>query len=281
MSADFNQLNLESARMGLFEAGHARLGREWAYKRLSSPFSRIYLIEEGAAVIRHSGQEHHLTAGDLHLVPCHVTADYSCPESQSQYFAGFTIKLETGSDLFAVRRCDPTLQAEEIHYAVFRRLAKLIELPTGRFGRLSNVQLPPAVEMEARGLVMQLAAAFLATAHEPTEEALEKEGRFTPILQFVDENLRRDIALETLADLAGLTPTYFSDLFFKTLGVRPVDFINRRRMERAQLLLASTDLTVQQIAGEVGINSAAYFSRIFHRVAGMSPGRYRRLLLGD
>lgn len=280
MSANTNQVSVESIRIGLHESGYTRLGREWNYKRLSSPFSRIYLIEEGEAVIRHSGQIHHLKAGTLHLVPCHVTADYSCPESHTQYFAGFTMKLESGSDLFAVRRCDPTLPATENHVSIFRRICELIQPMTGRFGRLSNVQLPLAHAVEIRGLVMQLAAAFLETVHEPTDAELELEGRFTPILQFIDENLRRDIALETLAELAGLTPSYFSDLFHNTLGVRPVEFINRRRIERAQLMLASSDRNIQEIADAVGINSATYFSRLFHRVTGMSPSRYRRLLLG-
>lgn len=270
---------IESVRTGLYEVGHCRLSRNWNYKRLSSPFSRIYLIEEGEAVIRHSGHTHRLRAGDLHLIPCHVTTDYQCPDSHTQYFVGFTMKRETGTDLFGINRCEPTIAAQETHYAIFRRLVELTEQLTNRFDRLNHVELPVAVDIETRGLVMQLAAAFLQTANAPSADELEREGRFAPVLQFVDENLQRDITLETLAELAGLTPTYFSDLFFKTLGVRPVEFINRRRIERSQLLLGSTDLSVQEIADAVGINSAAYFSRLFHRVAGTSPSRYRKLLL--
>ncbi len=278
MGAGIRQLNVESIRLGLFEAGHVRLTREWNYKRVSSPFSRIYLVEEGEALIRHSGLEHRLKAGDLHLIPCHVTADYRCPSAHSQYFVGFTMRLETGNDLFAIRRCDPTLRATAEHLALFTRLAEIVQPLTGRYGRLANVRFTLAQEVELRGLVLQLAAAFLETIHEPSAIELEREGRFAPILQFIDENLQRDMALETLADLAGLTPAYFSDLFCKTLGVRPVEFINRRRIERAQLLLGSTDLTVQEIANAVGIHSTSYLSRLFHRIAGISPTRYRRLL---
>ncbi|VGO18201.1 AraC family transcriptional regulator [Pontiella sulfatireligans] len=270
---------IESVRMRLIEAGHCRLSSNWNYKRLSSPFSRIYLIEEGEAVLRHSGQTHHLKAGDLHLVPCHVTADYQCPESHTQYFVGLTMTLATGTDLFGIHRCEPTLPAEKVHYEIFKRLVDLIQPLTGKFGRLASVNLPMFVELEARGLAMQLAASFLKHANEAVEVALEKDRRFAPILQFVDENLQRDIALETLAGLAGLTPTYFSDLFFKTQGVRPVEFINRRRIERAQLLLGSTDLTIQEIASAVGINSPAYFSRLFNRISGVPARRYRKLLL--
>lgn len=275
-----SRLKIETIRLGLFEAGYARVSREWNYKRLSSPFSRIYLIEQGEAVIRHSGQEHRLKAGDFHLVPCFVTADYSCPQSHAQFFAGFTMKLETGADLFAVRRCQPTLHADGQHRTAFERLTELAAPYSGPFGRLSGIEMPPGVDLEARGLVMQLAAVFLSTAKQPTDGEWESEGRFFPVLQFIEENFRMNISLDTLASLSGLTPTYFSDLFEQVIGVRPVEFINRRRIERAQLLLASTRLTVQEIADQVGINSPAYFSRLFRRIAGISPRRYRKLLLG-
>ncbi|MDF7822392.1 AraC family transcriptional regulator [Pontiellaceae bacterium B12227] len=272
------QLHVESLRLSIYEAGYSRLSREWNYPRLSSPFSRIYLIEEGEAVIRHSGKEHRLTAGDLHLVPCYVTADYRCPEVHAQFFAGFTLRTETGSDLFSLLRCHSTLAASEVNYTQFRRLIELLEPLAKSYGRLSGVEVPLAVNIEARGIVLQLASAFLRSVHEPSEEGIGLEGRFAPILQYINENLRREISLETLAELAGLTPTYFSDLFFKVMDVRPVEFINRKRIERAQLLLGSTDLNIQEVASEVGINSSAYFSRLFNRITGTSPRYYRKML---
>lgn len=272
------QLHVESLRLSMYEAGHFRLSKEWNYPRVSSPFSRIYLIEEGETVIRHSGKEHHLKAGDLHLVPCYVMADYRCPDFHAQYFTGFTLRTETGSDIFSLRRCDSTLAASEDNYRQFRRLIELLEPLTKQYGRLSGVEVPLAINIEARGLALQLASAFLYTVHEPSEEDMEREGRFAPVLQYVDENLRREIALETLAELVGLSPTYFSDLFYKVMDVRPVEFMNRKRIERAQLLLGSTELTIQEIAAEVGINSSAYFSRLFHRITGSSPRHYRSML---
>ncbi len=270
---------IDTLRINLFEAGHCKLNRSWNYKRLASPFSRIYLIEEGEAVVRHSGETHTLHAGDLHLVPCYVTADYSCPNFHTQYYVGFAMRLDTGIDLFSANRCELTLKADDFHYRIFRQMTDLLTPFADEHGRLLHAEIPLATAIESRGLLLQIASTFLKQAIEPTELEKERLGRFAPVLQFIEENIRRDISLETLAELSGLTPTYFSDLFFKTLGCRPVEFMNRRRIERAQLLLSSTDLTVQEISYEVGINSAAYFSRLFHKVAGVPPRRYRKLLL--
>ncbi|QBG46824.1 AraC family transcriptional regulator [Verrucomicrobia bacterium S94] len=271
-------LHIESLRLSLFEAGCSRLSREWNYPRVSSPFSRIFLITEGEAVIRHSGREHRLQAGDLHLVPCFVTADYFCPESHIQYFVGFTLRTGTGTDLFSLRSCKPTLQASGHHVLLFQRLIELLEPHTEPYGRLANAAVPLAVNIESRGIVLQIASSFLQYSHKPTLMEKEQEGRFAPVLQYIDENMQRDIPLETLADLTGLTPTYFSDLFFRIMNVRPVEFINRKRIERAQLMLGSTDLTIQEIAADCGIHSSAYFSRLFSKITGVSPRSYRKML---
>lgn len=238
-----------------------------------SPFSRIYLIDDGEAIVRYSGKEFRLTPGMLHLIPCHVHFELSCPAIHCQFHVGFIARLVTGVDLFDLYRCEPILQASADDYKTFKRLCALYEPASDPFGRLSQA-LPVSETVEARGLLMQLMVRFLRTASEPEPE----DGRFSPVLTYIDENLHRDITLQNLADLIGLVPTYFSDLFHKTVGVRPMELLNRRRIERAQLLLASTNLPIQEVADQVGVRSPEYFSRLFRRFSGVSPRHYRRLL---
>lgn len=239
-----------------------------------SPFSRIYLIDSGEAIVRYSGQEFRLTSGMLHLIPCHVPFDLSCPKEHCQFHVGFTARLVTGVDLFDLYRCDPVLQATEQDYNVFRRLCMIQEPVSDRFGRAVH-SLPVADAVEQRGLLAHLMVRFLSTANDPKST----DDRFASVLTYIDENLHQDITLQNMADLTGLVPTYFSDLFHKMMGVRPIELLNRRRIERAQLLLDTTNLTIQEISEQVGIRSPEYFSRLFRRLSGMSPRRYRKLLL--
>ncbi|MGD1946437.1 MAG: helix-turn-helix domain-containing protein [Croceivirga sp.] len=59
-------------------------------------------------------------------------------------------------------------------------------------------------------------------------------------------------------------------------GVRPNRFIQMKRIERAQLLLLTTNDTLEVIAEKVGLNNFSYFSRIFKKITGITPGKYRK-----
>jgi len=87
--------------------------------------------------------------------------------------------------------------------------------------------------------------------------------------------MRRPIALADLASVVELHPTYFSDQFKKVVGVRPLDYLMRRRIERAQYLLLTSHASVKEIADAVGIGDAAYFSRVFTRLCRVAPSEYR------
>lgn len=259
---------IELIRPHIIETGHCPLDQRWNYKRVISPFSRIYLIEAGEAIVRHSGKEFRLKAGDLHLIPCHVYADYECPRAHTQFHVSFFARLNTGVDLFDIYRCQSTLNATDIDYTIFRRLCSLAE----------TKELRLADSVEARGLLLILISRFLRTTKEAEPAGVLQDDRFSTVLVYMDENLHRDITLQNLADLTGLVPTYFSDQFQKIIGIRPIELLNKRRIERAQLLLSTTDLAIQEIAEKVGVRNPAYFSRLFLNLSGVSARRYRQLL---
>ena len=59
------------------------------------------------------------------------------------------------------------------------------------------------------------------------------------------------------------------------LGVRPVDYLNRRRVEQAQVLLATTTWPIKKIATETGFGSTAYLCRVFRKHSGQTPSDYQ------
>ena len=82
-------------------------------------------------------------------------------------------------------------------------------------------------------------------------------------------------SLTSLAELVGLSRSAFARDFARSLGVTPMAFVRRVRMQRATQLLRSTDLTVTAIAHQVGFSSRAHFSRAFAKRFGRSPSAYR------
>lgn len=99
--------------------------------------------------------------------------------------------------------------------------------------------------------------------------------KVTAIERRMTENLRRRHSLTELAVEFGMGVTTLKKLFYQQYGQPPYQYLRRRRMEEAALLLQSTQLPVGHIAELVGYQNASKFSAAFTRVYGMTPKIYR------
>jgi AraC family transcriptional regulator len=96
------------------------------------------------------------------------------------------------------------------------------------------------------------------------------------VLAYVDANLDVSIKNKDLAAIARLSVFHFNVAFRNSIGDSPHEYIIRRRMERAQGLMLSTEMSLSEIAGECGLADQPHLTRLFHRVVGESPAAWRR-----
>jgi AraC-like DNA-binding protein len=104
------------------------------------------------------------------------------------------------------------------------------------------------------------------------------QRRIREVQVYLHENLHRDVDLRAIAHEAALSPYYFSRAFTAYVGTPPYRYLIRLRVERAQELLRTSELTVTQICQRVGFNSLSHFTTTFRRHTGMSPTSFRRAL---
>lgn len=95
--------------------------------------------------------------------------------------------------------------------------------------------------------------------------------------QYVNENYAHPITLEELSDAIGLAPTYVSTLFKKEIGINFSEYLTSCRMEAAKKLLKKKDLSINDIAEQVGYSDPKYFSKMFNKIVGLKPSAYRKL----
>ena len=93
-------------------------------------------------------------------------------------------------------------------------------------------------------------------------------------MQYIHQHLSDSITLKELADVAHLTPTYFSSLFKKFNGVSPWKYITIKRVELAISLLRTTSLSKLEIAERCGFSSSSNFYTAFAAVTGKNPSAY-------
>jgi AraC family transcriptional regulator len=113
----------------------------------------------------------------------------------------------------------------------------------------------------------------LATTNQ-RRTALPK-WRLKRVIEYIDAHLGGHITLADLAETIGLTRMHFAAQFKAATGVRPHEYVLRRRIERAQELLRNSSLTLVDIALSVGFQTQAHFTTVFKRFAGETPHRWR------
>lgn len=95
-------------------------------------------------------------------------------------------------------------------------------------------------------------------------------------IQFMEENYKRDLTIEEIADSAGLSVQHFCRIFHKVTKMRPLEFLAKKRISQAKSLLENTDMTVAQVGQAVGYNDKNYFGIVFKAHEGISPGRWKK-----
>lgn len=102
--------------------------------------------------------------------------------------------------------------------------------------------------------------------HDPIEESIS----------WMQKNLHKNVELETLANNAHFSVSYFSMLFNKKTGYSPIEYFIHLKMQRACQYLDLTEFKVKEIAQLLGYQDPYYFSRLFHKIMGIFPSEYRK-----
>lgn len=134
---------------------------------------------------------------------------------------------------------------------------------------------PAGAPLSAAGDVLRI----LGVIQERSQGADEAGGVSALVREAQNRILRgaaTDLDLPALARQLGVSYTTFRRTFRQQTGVAPAHFLGEVRLNRARDLLASTELTVSEVASQTGFETVFYFSRVFKRKTGLSPSAYRR-----
>jgi AraC-like DNA-binding protein len=122
-------------------------------------------------------------------------------------------------------------------------------------------------------LILLTLARRYAQESSPHNEALM---RIESVLHKIDSELERPLRLEQLAKAGGMSVSTLHRHFRTCFGTSPTNYLIRRRIERAEQLLAETDAPIAHVGNAVGVADANYFTRLFRQHTGKTPRAYRR-----
>ncbi|GMQ46376.1 helix-turn-helix domain-containing protein [Vibrio sp. 10N] len=113
-------------------------------------------------------------------------------------------------------------------------------------------------------------------ADQPLDNMSDKEQLVSKMLTYIDDNLVKNLKEKDVAEHCNLSVTYFSKTFHRHLGVNFRDYVINKKLSLAKdLLKQDMRCQVSVVAYQCGFNDVSYFSRMFKKRVGMSPGTYR------
>ncbi|MEQ6121270.1 AraC family transcriptional regulator [Reichenbachiella sp. MALMAid0571] len=282
--------SLKSLSLTLLNTDYVQLDHRWNYDNVVSPFSRLYYIDAGNAKIYHSGQEFELRPGYLYLVPSYTYGRYKCDHYLNQYHITFLEKIGDGLSIYNLKAFNYEVKATELDIVNFKRLLEINpnrglfnpdpkvydNHPTIISFEERNEEMNSADFLETQGILLSLFSRFITDKNIiPNNDSLTTK-KITESVQFIHENLQQTLTVDLLASKSHLNVDYYSRAFKKLFGIRPISYIQIKRIERAQLLLTSTTETIPDIANKTGISNLSYFTRLFKKITGKNPGEFRR-----
>jgi len=256
------------------------------YNNVVSPFSRIYLITEGHGILT-IGHEHIvLEEGYIYLIPSFTMCTYVFEQGLCHYYIHVNEIMQNGLNVFNLFNVKNKVIGTALIKNLFERILFInpdLQLPH----RDPKVyQTKPWINqkvnyksinqhLESIGIIRQLFSSFLESEKNINSTNLLRHN-MQRILLHIQSNLQNDISISELADIACLSKDHFTRMFKSLVGIPPCEFIIRNRIEKAQYLLLTTDMTHEQIIDKTNFKSLSYFSRVFKKHTLYTPTVFRQ-----
>ncbi|MCI3922580.1 AraC family transcriptional regulator [Paenibacillus sp. TRM 82003] len=273
-SSFWNQ-TIADMRLDVTMAAYTKVPVTWREIDYTPDFNKLYYICEGEGLLRIEDREYRPRPGQLFLLPHGVRQSYATVDAPAATFGKYWCHFRAyvmEEPLFRVVDTPtfveiPEGEPRERLAATFRELAEC------------HKREGVAAAVRVRSAMLDIVATYFEYGGfvRMRTGKTEAVGKMDRVLRYIDERLSEQLTVEELAETVHFHPNYFIRAFKKTTGLTPIQYVNRKRMEQARRLLATTELTVSAVADAFGME-VSYFSRMFKEQTGFSPSQYRELL---
>lgn len=283
MTQSIDQLHLLILNVGL-----AIHNADWNWKNVNSPFTRLYYITEGTAKIILPSGVQELKQNYLYLVPSFTTHSYLCDSHFVHYYLHIYEDHQSESSILDDYNFPVEAAAGDLELPLIKRLCQInpsMQLPqsdpdsydnnpTLIQNIIKNKQRTFCDKVESRGIVYQLMARFLKDAQPKIEV---NDNRIQKVISHIRKNIYTLIDIDSLAEISCVSKDHFIRLFKKEIGTTPLQYINQKKIEKAQLILITDNMPVKNIAYLLAYEDHSYFNRLFKKVTGTTPQQYREI----
>ncbi|MDQ0174131.1 response regulator [Paenibacillus tundrae] len=235
---------------------HASLDSSTAAKGL-----RLSTMEEPLRLAAISGRDANVSAAVAEWISPLTRLDTVTPEQVLQWVQEMEWMLGRWLDDTA------SIPSTEEEDRLDEQFLPFAELPFDREGKLSLPLLRSLLEQRLIAAGKALAAQH-HTSHDPMKE----------IARYMDAHYQEDLSLQQISARFYLSREYISRKFKQQFGLNWSEYLGKLRINNAKLLLQNPSLRIAKISEMVGFQDEKYFSKVFKKMEGLTPGDYRKSL---
>ncbi|WP_068547060.1 AraC family transcriptional regulator [Thalassotalea crassostreae] len=278
-------ININDINLNVFAFEEVTVSSWWNYPNHNSPFARIFMVYDGVQEVRFNGKTYQHKPGHIYIVPPFTNVDYLCNDSCTQFYLILSAELPGYGSIFQLDDIQFEFPITADIQASLRTLLNQVDnVPLQNYNPVSliysqdlqqaQIKMSPIDEWQITAIAQLLLTPFLQSLNYEKNESI-----FFNVTKYIEDNLHQQITLTDLAKQSNLVPSYFSDKFLEHFKLRPMAYLQNKRVEKAQLLLTTTHYNVDIIADMCGFKTSPHFCRVFKNVTALTPKRYRESLL--
>lgn len=232
----------------------------------------IYCVD-GRGFYSIGDERHDVTSGQYFVLPAGRPHSYGAAEGQSWTIYWIHFRGEH-AHIYAEGADRPQDISVKLHSRISERIGLFEEiLTTLHCGEgLEDLRYASSLLHYFLASMRYLKQFRRTTTSDPADIDIVEQA-----IHYMRENIEQHIAIDDVLHYVGYSQSHFSALFKRRTGQSPLSYFNLLKVEHACHLLQTTDLRVNQICYKVGIDDPLYFSRLFSKVMGMSPTRFKEI----
>lgn len=266
-----------------FHIATGKLSRDYAVH--SHDFSELFVILSGSARHMIGHTEHPVVPGDVYVingdVP-HAFTHVQALEICNINFHTHTL-FDDSSALKRLSGYQALFLLEPYYREEFQYQSKLhldpvkLEVAKGFIQLLLKEYREKAQGCEQAIIAyVKALAVFLAREYDSVSQGRNEVMSLAKVMAYIETNFQQPLKLDDLGAQENISSRHFCRIFRKFYSCSPIHYIIRLRIGHACSLLASTDLTIHEVAISSGFSNSNYFSREFKKILNLSPSEYRK-----
>lgn len=231
----------------------------------------FFIVTKGSGTLEYQHITYHLSQGDCVFIDCHKPYSHQSSANlwELKWIHFFGPNMDSIYEKYTELGGRPSFRA--------RNAEVYIQLWEQLFLHASSNSYMKDMEIYSNLATLLTALLNESKNSSVSSYSVHNKQNLQNIKKYLDEHYLEKITLEQLSSKFYINKFYLTRIFKEQFGISITNYLLQLRITHAKMLLRFTDMPIDKISHECGMNDANYFSRVFKQVEGITPGQFRKM----